>query len=96
MNFPDGARNHGDGRVSFPHRGHPPPDPPEGSGWYADPDDPYMWIQEYVPCKHRTPLKMIRCLSSGKVRPHDYCELLAVKVNPCMCAPCPKAEKPTE
>lgn len=70
----------------------PPPDPPEGSGWYGDPDDPYIWRQEYVECKHRTPLKMIKCFSSGKVRPHDYCELLSLKVNPSMCSTCTKAD----
>lgn len=93
MNLPHGANNQHNGRITFPHRGGPPKmAPPEG--WHVDPDDDYIWIQDYKPCRFMSALKMVKCERSGTLRPHDFCELLKMKINPAVCFTCTKREEP--
>jgi hypothetical protein len=92
MNLPPGARDHGGGRITFPHRGPPPSEPIVG--WHVDPEDDYTWLMDYKPCKHMVPLKMVKCDFSGKTRPHDFCELYQMKINPAVCSTCIKREEP--
>lgn len=90
MNLPAGARNLGGGRITFPVRGPAPTNPPEG--WHVDPEDDYVWIMDYKPCRFMIPLKMIKCVNSGKSRPHDWCDLYKMKINPAVCDQCLKRE----
>lgn len=90
MNVPAGGRLTGDGRITFPMRGLPPANPPEG--WHVDPDDDYVWIQDYQPCKHRECNVGIQCPNSKKIRQGDFCQLLRFRINPAVCGTCSKIE----
>lgn len=80
--IPPGGRLQGDGSITFPMRGDPPPC--NLPGYRVDPDDPFRWLMIYCKCQHRKLAHQWIC-SNGKMRTGDYCQVKNLPINPLYC-----------
>ena len=87
MTLPPGARMVGFDIV-FPCRGAPPKF--DAPGYVRDPSDPYRFVIDYKPCRHREIGVKVKCPLGSKIV--DRCVLIGLYVSPSYCQTCTKRE----